>query len=89
MRDFSGFLRPCDAMLQVKKQQIKVKFLDSGSQNSVLQNYNMTCAQIFFLKSLHPCYEFHLNLDYKLIYYCIGYILVYDINTQIGIYVQV
>ena len=51
-RDFRGFLRPCEAMRQVKKQQIKVKFWIWGPRTVY---YNMTCDQIFFSqKSLHP-----------------------------------
>ena len=38
-------------MRQVKKQQIKVKFWICGPRTV---NYNMTCAQHFFQKSLHP-----------------------------------
>ena len=50
-RDFKGFLRPFEAMRQVEKQQIKVKFWIWGPRTVY---YNMTCAQIFFQKSLHP-----------------------------------
>ena len=39
---FWGFLRPCEAMGQVKKQQIKVKFWSWGPRTV---DYNMTCAQ--------------------------------------------
>ena len=44
-RDFRGFLRPCEALRQVKKQQIKVKFLDLGSHNSEPQ-HDM-CPKLF------------------------------------------
>ena len=49
--DFRGFLRPCEAMRQVKKQQIKVKFWIWGPRTVY---YNMTFAQNYFQKSLHP-----------------------------------
>ena len=49
--DFRGFLRPCEAMRQVKKQQIKVKFWIWGPRTVY---YNMTFAQNSFQKSLHP-----------------------------------
>ena len=44
--DFRGFLRPCEAM-----RQIKVKFWFLGPRTV---NNNMTCAQNVFQKSLRP-----------------------------------
>ena len=51
-----GFLRPCEALRQVKKQEIKVKFWILGP---ITVYNNMTCAQFFFQKSLHPNAEVH------------------------------
>ena len=48
---FMHFLRPCEALRQVKKHQIKVKFWIWGPRTVY---YNMTCAQKVFQKSLHP-----------------------------------
>ena len=45
------FLRPCEALRQVKKQQSKVKFWIWGPRTVY---YNMSCAQSLFHKSLHP-----------------------------------
>ena len=47
-RDFSGFLRPCEALSQVKKQQIKEKFRIQGP---IKLYHNMACAN-FFLSRL-------------------------------------
>ena len=57
-RDFSGFLRPCEALSQVKKQQIKVKFWIWGS---ITVYYNVTYAQIFFQKPLHPILNIYIK----------------------------
>ena len=40
-----------EALRQVKKQQIKLKFWIWGP---ITVYYNMTCGQILFQKSLHP-----------------------------------
>ena len=46
--DCRGFLRPAPSEKATDQSQI----LDLGSQSMVF--YNMTCAQIWFQKSLHP-----------------------------------
>ena len=64
-QDFRHFLRPCEALRQVKKQQIIVKFWMCGSSTIY---YNMTCGQTKFLKSLHPIVKPSLHIwD---IYFC-------------------
>ena len=44
-RLFMGFRRPCEALHQLKKQQIKVKFWIWGH---ITVYYNMQCASNFF-----------------------------------------
>ena len=48
-RDFRGFLRPCEALHQVKKQQIKVKFWISGPRTVCILQHDM-CPN-FFVKN--------------------------------------
>ena len=54
---FGGFLRPCEAMGQMKKQQIKVKFWSWGPRTV---DYNMTCAQQNFKNHSTLLYNVHV-----------------------------